>query len=85
VAARFLEVRAERRKRTQDGGLKPNAQALLELLARDPYEVAPPYEKPVGTLSGACSRRISIQQRLVYQIVKNGKSVKVLRLWSHYE
>ena len=65
--------------------LKPNAEALLALLARDPFEVPPPYEKLVGDLTGTCSRRINIQHRLVYEVVKSRKTVKVLRLWSHYE
>ena len=72
-------------KKLNAAGLKPKAQALLELLARDPFGIAPPYEKLVGDLSGACSRRINIQHRLVYEVVKRSKTVKVLRLWSHYD
>lgn len=59
--------------------------ALLELIARDPYAKPPPYEKLVGDLAGAYSRRISIQHRLVYQVIKAEKTVKVLRMWTHYE
>jgi Txe/YoeB family toxin of toxin-antitoxin system len=66
-------------------GLKPKAQALLAILAENPYQTPPPFEKLVGDLSGACSRRISIQHRLVYQILDDAKIVKVLRMWSHYE
>ncbi len=66
-------------------GLKPKAQALLELLSRDPYENPPPFEKLVGDLAGACSRRINIQHRLVYQVLEEERTVKVLRMWTHYE
>ena len=65
--------------------LKQKAQALLELLAVDPYQQPPPYEALVGELRGACSRRINIQHRLVYQVLEEERIVKVLRLWSHYE
>ena len=66
-------------------GLKSKAQALLKLLSEDPFRHPPPYEKLVGDLTGAYSRRINIQHRLVYQVMEEGKVVKVLRLWSHYE
>jgi toxin YoeB len=66
-------------------GLRPRAEKLLALLARDPFEVPPPFEKLVGDLAGACSRRINIQHRLVYQVVEERRVVKVLRLWTHYE
>ena len=66
-------------------GLKPKAQALLAVLEQNPYQTPPPFEKLVGDLSGACSRRISIQHRLVYQILDDDKIVKVLRMWTHYE
>lgn len=66
-------------------GLKPRAKKLLEILARDPYQTPPPYEKLVGDLAGACSRRINIQHRLVYQVLDDIKTVKVIRLWTHYE
>ncbi|MDZ7853023.1 MAG: Txe/YoeB family addiction module toxin [Halomonas sp.] len=66
-------------------GLKPNAQELLALLSEDPYRKPPPFEKLVGDLSGAYSRRINIQHRLVYQVIDDERVVKVLRLWSHYE
>jgi len=72
-------------RKLKAAGLKPKAEALLALLARDPFEIPPPYEKLVGDLTGAYSRRINIQHRLVYEVVKSRKTVKVLRLWSHYE
>jgi Txe/YoeB family toxin of toxin-antitoxin system len=65
--------------------LKQKAQALLDLLAADPYQQPPPYEALVGDLRGACSRRINIQNRLVYQVVVDVRLVKVLRMWSHYD
>ena len=66
-------------------GLRPQAEALLALLARDPYESPPRFEKLVGDLAGAFSRRISLQHRLVYQIFDASRTVKVLRMWTHYE
>lgn len=66
-------------------GLKPRTQVLLDILARDPFQNPPPFEKLVGDLSGAYSRRINIQHRLVYQVLSEERTVKVLRLWSHYE
>jgi len=65
--------------------LKQKAQALLDLLAADPYQQPPPYEALVGDLRGSCSRRINIQHRLVYQLLDDLRVVKVLRMWSHYE
>ena len=65
--------------------LKQKAQALLDLLAADPYQQPPPYEALVGDLRGACTRRINIQHRLVYQVVEDVRVVKVLRMWSHYD
>ena len=66
-------------------GLKPQANRLLDLLKEDPYRNPPPYEKLVGDLSGAYSRRINIQHRLVYQVIDDRKTVKVIRMWTHYE
>jgi len=66
-------------------GLKNKAQELLTIIQADPYQNPPPYEKLVGDLSGAYSRRINIQHRLVYQVLEKEKTIKVLRLWSHYE
>jgi len=65
--------------------LKQKAQVLLDLLAADPYQQPPPYEALVGDLRGACSRRINIQHRLVYQVVNDDHVVKMLRMWSHYD
>ena len=72
-------------RKLASSGLKNKAQELLTIIEQDPYQNPPPYEKLVGDLSGAYSRRINIQHRLVYQILEKEKSVKVLRLWSHYE
>lgn len=65
--------------------LRGKAETLLAILARDPFRKTPPYEKLVGDLAGAYSRRINIQHRLVYQVYDNQKTVKVLRMWTHYE
>lgn len=72
-------------KKLARSGLKPQAQRLLDLLTANPYGTPPPYEKLVGDLAGACSRRISIQHRLVYQILDDIKTVKVIRMWTHCE
>ena len=66
-------------------GLKSKAQALLAVLAENPYQSPPAFEKLVGDLSGAYSRRISLQHRLVYQVLDDTKTVKVLRMWTHYQ
>ena len=66
-------------------GLKDKAKALLEVVRENPFQNPPPDEKLVGDLSGAYSRRINIQHRLVYQVLQEEQAVKVLRLWSHYE
>jgi Txe/YoeB family toxin of toxin-antitoxin system len=72
-------------KKLARSGLKPQAQKLFDVLADNPYRTPPPYEKLVGDLAGACSRRINIQHRLVYQILDDIKTVKVIRMWTHYE
>ncbi len=72
-------------KRLASAGLKPKAESLLELLAEDPFRSPPPFERLVGDLRGACSRRINIQHRLVYQVLEDEHVVKVLRMWTHYE
>lgn len=72
-------------KRLVVAGLKPKASKLLALLADDPFANPPRFEKLVGDLTGAYSRRINIQHRLVYQVLEGEKVVKVLRMWSHYE
>ena len=68
-----------------ESGLKPKAEQLLAVLRENPYQNPPPYERLVGDLTGALSRRINIQHRLVYQVVDEQRVVKVLRMWSHYE
>ena len=65
--------------------LRTKAEELLNILAENPFRNPPPYEKLVGDLSGAYSRRINIQHRLVYQVVKEKNTVKIIRMWSHYE
>ena len=72
-------------KRIKQSGLKPAASRLLDILREDPYQSPSPFEKLVGDLSGACSRRINIQHRLVYQVLEEIKTVKVIRMWTHYE
>ena len=66
-------------------GLKQKAQLLLSVVAENPFQTPPPYEKLVGDLAGAYSRRINIQHRLVYQVLETKHTVKVLRMWTHYE
>ena len=72
-------------KKLAAANLKDKAKELLDLIQENPYENPPPYEKLVGDLSGAYSRRINIQHRLVYQVFEEGHCIKVLRLWTHYE
>ena len=72
-------------KKLAGAGLKGKALELLEVLAVDPFQNPPPYEKLVGDLDGAYSRRINIQHRLVYEVFKKERVVRVLRMWSHYE
>ena len=72
-------------KKLSSSGLNKKAQALLEIIEENPYQNPPTYEKLVGDLEGAYSRRINIQHRLVYQVLENERAVKVLRMWTHYE
>jgi Txe/YoeB family toxin of toxin-antitoxin system len=72
-------------KKLASSSLKPKAQGLLALIAEDPYRRPPPFEKLIGDLAGAYSRRINIQHRVVYEVLEDERVVKVLRLWSHYE
>jgi len=72
-------------KKLAAAGLKEKAVELLEILERNPYKTPPPYEKLKGDLTGACSRRINIQHRLIYQVLEKEKAVKIIRLWTHYE
>lgn len=72
-------------KKLASSGLKPQAERLLAVLAENPYQTPPPFERLVGVLAGACSRRINIQHRLVYQVLDGIKAVKIIRMWTHYE
>ena len=72
-------------KKIAASNLKAQAQRLLDIIAANPYQNPPPYEKLVGDLAGACSRRINIQHRLVYQVHDSERTVKVIRMWTHYE
>jgi Txe/YoeB family toxin of toxin-antitoxin system len=72
-------------KKIAKAGLKEKTQILLEILQLDPFQNPPPYEKLVGDLSGSYSRRINIQHRLVYEVFKKEKTVRILRMWTHYE
>ena len=72
-------------KKLAASGLKPKAQALLAVLVDDPFQNPPPFEKLVGDLAGAYSRRLTIQHRLVYEVLAAEKTVRVLRMWTHYE
>lgn len=72
-------------RKLSSAGLRPKAEQLLAVLAEDPYRQPPPFEKLVGDLAGAYSRRINIHHRLVYQILDKERTVKVLRMWTHYE
>ena len=72
-------------KKLAKSNLKSKAQALLDIIGEDPFQTPPPFEKLVGDLSGAYSRRINIQHRIVYQVLVQERIVKVLRMWTHYE
>jgi toxin YoeB len=87
VSWRLVYTKAAQKdaRKLASAGLKAKAQALLDVIAANPYQVPPPYEKLVGDLAGAYSRRINITHRLVYQVIEDVHVVKVLRMWSHYE
>jgi len=72
-------------KKLSAGGLRSKAEKLLDILRENPYQTPPPFEKLLGDLSGAYSRRINIQHRLVYQVLTDEKVVKVIRMWAHYQ
>ena len=72
-------------KKLAAAGLRPKAQTLLDILSENPHQTPPPFEKLIGDLSGAYSRRINIQHRLVYQVLADEHVVKALRMWTHYE
>jgi len=72
-------------KKISAAGLRSKAEELLKILRDNPFQTSPPYEKLTGDLTGAYSRRINIQHRLVYQVLQKEKAVKVIRMWTHYE
>ena len=72
-------------KKIAHSGLKPQTERLLEIIKENPFENPPPFEKHVGDLLGAYSRRINIQHRLVYEVLEDIKTIKVIRMWTHYE
>ncbi len=81
----FTKQARQDARRLAAAGLKPKAQELLAMLEADPFRSPSPFEKLVGDLRGACSRRITIQHRLVYEALEDEHVVKVLRMWTHYE
>ena len=81
----FTPQAAKDAKKLRRSGLKPKAEALLEIVRTDPFQSPPPFEKLLGDLAGAFSRRINIHHRLVYQILRRERIVKVIRMWTHYE
>jgi len=87
VSWRLVYTRQAQRdaKKLAASGLRPKAEVLLEILARNPFADPPPFEKLLGDLSGAYSRRINIHHRLVYQVLSEINTVKILRMWTHYE
>ena len=72
-------------KKISASRLRPKVEALLDILQEDPYQTPPPYERLIGDLKGAYSRRINIQHRLVYEILDNDRTIKIIRMWTHYE
>jgi Txe/YoeB family toxin of toxin-antitoxin system len=87
VTWRLVYTRQAQRdaKKLAASGLRPKAEVLLEIPARNPFEEPPPFEKLVGDLTGAYSRRINIRHRLVYQVLLDIKTIKIIRMWTHYE
>lgn len=81
----FLRQAQKDAKKLAATGLRSRAERLLNILRENPYQTPPPFEKLVGDLAGAYSRRINIQHRLVYEILDKDKVVKVIRMWTHYE
>lgn len=72
-------------KKISAAGLRSKAEQLLDIIRDNPYQNPPPYEKLVGDLAGASSRRINIQHRLVYQVFEDQRTIKIIRMWTHYE
>ena len=81
----FAKAAQKDARKLAEAGLKPRAQAVLDLLAVDPWQTPPPFEKLVGDLAGTWSRRINIQHRLVYEVFPDRQVVRVLRMWTHYD
>jgi Txe/YoeB family toxin of toxin-antitoxin system len=81
----FTTRAREDAKKLTGSGLQPQAQRLLDVIADHPFRNPPPYEKLVGDLRGAYSRRINLQHRLVYEVLESDRIVRVLAMWSHYE
>ena len=81
----YTRQAAKDAKKANVSGFRANIEELLALIAVNPWQNPPPYEKLVGYLAGATSRRINIQHRLVYQVIKKEKAIKILRMWTHYE
>ena len=81
----FTKLAQKDAKGLSAAGLRKKAETLLDILRKNPYQTPPPFEKLLGDLSGAYSRRINIQHRLVYQILDDEKAVKVIRMWTHFE
>jgi len=81
----FAKAAQKDARKLAEAGLLPRAQALLDLLAVDPWQTPPPFEKLVGDLAGTWSRRINIQHRLVYEVFPDRQVVRVLRMWTHYD
>ena len=72
-------------KRLSAAGLRPKVEKLLDIIQESPYQIPPPYERLIGDLAGAISRRINIQHRLIYQVHEEEKVIKIIRMWTHYE
>ena len=85
LAACVYQASRKDAKKLAASGLKAKAQALLEILETDPFRALPAYEKLVGDLAGAYSRRINVQHRLVYEVLEAERIVKIIRMWTHYE
>jgi toxin YoeB len=81
----FTKQASKDAKKISSSNLKPQVEKLLAVIAVDPFQNPPPYEKLVGDLAGANSRRINIQHRLVYQVYEKEQAVKIIRMWTHYE
>lgn len=85
LASCFYKTSSKRCKKISASGLKQKAETLINILRENSYQVPPPFEKLIGDLAGAYSRRINIQHRIVYQIINEEKNVKIIRMWIHYE